>query len=57
MSENDDAKKLTKEDEEILSQLKQAYSSIKNLSETPTHKKISLELEQKIRKLKKSESK
>ena len=36
--------------QEILNELKEAYKSINALQKTPTHRKIAIELEQKIRK-------
>ena len=36
--------------QEILDELKAAYKSISALQKTPTHRKIAIELEQKIRK-------
>ena len=36
--------------QEILNELKEAYKSINALRKTPTHRKIAIEIEQKIRK-------
>ena len=44
-------------DEEILKKLQDAYTSINNLKNSPTHKKILLSLERKIRAEKKNEKK
>ncbi|MBR6389567.1 MAG: hypothetical protein IKS15_05555 [Opitutales bacterium] len=41
---------LAPEDDEILKRLQSAYHSINSLKESPTHKKILLDLEKKIRK-------
>lgn len=41
------------ETKKILDELKVAYKSINSLQKTPTHRKIALELEQKMRKLQK----
>ena len=41
---------LDPEEDEILKRLQNAYQSIKTLKESPTHKKILLDLEKKIRK-------
>ncbi|MBR4597386.1 MAG: hypothetical protein IKO42_03185 [Opitutales bacterium] len=48
--------KLTPDEEEILKRLQNAYKSINSLKETPTHKKVMLEIEQKIRRQKRAES-
>ena len=48
---------LAPEEDEILKRLQSAYRSINSLKESPTHKKILLDLEKKIRKSRSAKTK
>ena len=48
---------LAPDEEEILKRLQSAYQSINSLKASPTHKKILLDLEKKIRKSRKAKAK
>lgn len=49
MENNNDTQSKNKEEQKILADLQSAYASIENLKQSPSHKKIVLSIEKKMK--------